>query len=76
MRLPKLTVQETAEILVIGFFVLSVTILPDGLLALARLFVSPVAAAQIVAIALSLLVAIYIVSSAKTIWVGYRRLSR
>lgn len=73
MRLPQLTVEETAEILVFGLFILSVSILPDGLLALARLFVSSAVAAQIVAIALSLLVAVYIVSSVKTIWVGYRR---
>lgn len=73
MRLPRLTSRELAEMLVIGFFCASLVLYPLPLQATLGLVLEHAVAAQVVAIALSLLIAVYLVSSAKTIWLAYRR---
>jgi len=73
VRLPRLTSRELAEMLVIGFFCASLVLYPLPLQATLGLVLEHAVAAQVVAIALSLLIAVYLVSSAKTIWLAYRR---
>ena len=66
--MPRPTRKDVAEMIVYGFFCVSLMVAPMPLRALVGLFVEADLAAKIVAAAISLLVALYIVSSAKVLW--------
>ena len=65
--MPRPTHRELAEIIVFGLFITSMMINPYPLRALLMLFADAETAATIVSVALRVLVALWIVSSAKVL---------